>query len=198
MGTTHKSLRGPRAGMIFYKMDDRNFKSRINAAVFPALQGGPHEHQIAGIATQLKEVVTPEFKVYTEQVVKNAQALGNKLVSSGYKIATGGTVNHLVLWDLKPQGITGSKFEKICDAVCITLNKNCVPGDRSAVTPGGVRIGTPALTTRKMVEVDFEQVGIFLHEAVVIALKLQEKSGPKLKDFVKLLDGDEDIKSLRE
>jgi len=196
--TTHKSLRGPRSGMIFFRKDKRDFETRINNAVFPALQGGPHEHQIAGVATQLKEVMTPEFKVYSSQVCKNAKALGDKLISLGYSLATGGTENHLVLWDLRPQKLTGSKYEKVCDAVCITLNKNCVPGDRSAVTPGGVRIGTPALTTRKMVEVDFEQVGIFLHEAVVIALKLQEKSGPKLKDFVKLLDGDEDIKSLRE
>merc|ERR1712232_559780 len=195
--TTHKSLRGPRAGMIFYRLDERESKARINAAVFPALQGGPHEHQIAGIATQLKEVCTPEFKVYSQQVKKNAQALGKKLISLGYTIATGGTENHLILWDLKPQKITGSKFEKACDAVCITLNKNCVPGDRSAVTPGGVRIGSPALTTRKMVEADFEQIAVFLHEVLQIALKLQEKSGPKLKDFVALLEGDADLEALK-
>jgi len=159
--TTHKSLRGPRAGLIFFRKDERGFEALINQAVFPALQGGPHEHQIAGVATQFKEVMTPEFKAYSAQVCKNASALGAKLVSMGYSLATGGTDNHLVLWDLKPQGITGSKFEKVCDAVCITLNKNCVPGDRSAVTPGGVRIGAPALTTRKMDENDFEQIAIF-------------------------------------
>merc|ERR1712115_761888 len=156
-----------------------------NQAVFPALQGGPHEHQIAGVATQFKEVMSPEFKEYAVQVRKNAKAVGAKLISLGYSIATGGTDNHLILWDLKPQKITGSKFEKICDAVSITLNKNCVPGDRSAVTPGGVRIGAPALTTRKFVEKDFEQVAVFLHEALQVALKIQEESGPKLKDFVK-------------
>lgn len=195
--TTHKSLRGPRAGMIFFRKDERDFESRINQAVFPSLQGGPHEHQIAGVATQLKEVMTPEFKVYAAQIRANAKALGNKLTSMGYTLATGGTDNHLVLWDLKPQGITGSKFEKVCDAVCITLNKNCVPGDRSAVTPGGVRIGAPALTTRKMVEADFEQIGAFLHEALQIGLTLQEKSGPKLKDFVALLEENEDLKALK-
>merc|ERR1712115_753512 len=158
-----------------------------NQAVFPALQGGPHEHQIAGVATQFKEVMSPEFKEYVGQVCKNAKAIGAKLISLGYSIATGGTDNHLVLWDLKPQGITGSKFEKICDEVCITLNKNCVPGDKSAVTPGGVRIGTPALTTRKMVEKDFEKIGEFLDRALKIALKVQEKSGPKLKDFMRIL-----------
>merc|ERR1712086_268811 len=140
-----------------------------------------------------KEVMTPEFKVYSQQVKKNAAALGARLVSKGYSLATGGTVNHLVLWDLKPQKITGSKFEKTCDAVNITLNKNCVPGDRSAVTPGGVRIGAPALTTRKMVKEDFETIAAFLHEAVQIALKVQEKSGPKLKDFVALLEGNAEI-----
>jgi len=195
--TTHKSLRGPRAGMIFYRLDEREFKARINAAVFPALQGGPHEHQIAGIATQLKEVCTPEFKVYSQQVKKNAQALGKKLISLGYTIATGGTENHLILWDLKPQKITGSKFEKACDAVCITLNKNCVPGDRSAVTPGGVRIGSPALTTRKMVEADFEQIAVFLDRVLKVALAIQEKTGPKLKDFVPLLKNNEELNAIK-
>lgn len=132
--TTHKSLRGPRAGLIFYRKDERGFEQRINQAVFPAMQGGPHQNAIAGVATQFKEAMTPEFKRYSQQVKKNAQALSNKLTSFGYSIATGGTDNHLVLWDLKPQKITGSKYEKTCDAVNITLNKNCVPGDKSAVT----------------------------------------------------------------
>jgi glycine hydroxymethyltransferase len=195
--TTHKSLRGPRAGIIFFRKDERGFESRINQAVFPALQGGPHEHQIAGVATQLKEAMTPEFKVYSQQIKKNAAALGAKLVSMGYTLATGGTDNHLILWDLKPEKITGSKFEKTCDAVCITLNKNCVPGDRSAVTPGGVRIGAPAMTTRKFVESDFEQIATFLDQTLKIALKIKEKSGPKLKDFVALLDGNEEVAALR-
>lgn len=195
--TTHKSLRGPRAGLIFFRKDERGFEPLINQAVFPALQGGPHEHQIAGVATQLKEAMTPEFKVYSQQVKKNAAALGAKLVSMGYSLATGGTDNHLVLWDLKPQKITGSKFEKVCDAVCITLNKNCVPGDRSAVTPGGVRIGAPAMTTRKFVEEDFERIAVFLDAALKIALKIQEQSGPKLKDFVALLDGNDEIAALK-
>ena len=195
--TTHKSLRGPRAGMIFFKKDKRGFETKINQAVFPALQGGPHEHQIAGIATQLKEVATPEFKMYIQQVKKNASALSSKLQSLGYSIASGGTENHLVLWDLKPQGLTGSKFEKVCDAVCITLNKNCVPGDVSAITPGGVRIGAPALTTRMMDEADFEQIAEFLHEACVISLKLQEQSGPKLSAFLALLTGNAELDDLR-
>jgi len=195
--TTHKSLRGPRAGMIFFRKDERGFETRINQAVFPALQGGPHEHQIAGVATQLKEVCTPEFKVYAQQVKKNAAALADKLTSMGHSMASGGTENHLVLWDLKPHGITGSKYEKLCDAANITLNKNCVPGDRSAITPGGVRIGSPALTTRKYMESDFEKVAEFLDEALKLALKLQDQSGPKLKDFLALLENNPEIDALR-
>lgn len=196
--TTHKSLRGPRSGIIFFRKDERGFETRINQAVFPALQGGPHEHQIAAVATQLKEVATPEFKIYCQQVKSNARALADRLAALGYSIASGGTENHLVLWDLKPQGITGSKYEKACDAVCITLNKNCVPGDRSAVTPGGVRIGAPALTTRKMDESDFEQIAEFLHEVLQVALKIQEQSGPKLKDFVTQLHDSAELKAIRE
>jgi glycine hydroxymethyltransferase len=195
--TTHKSLRGPRAGVIFFRKDERGFEGKINQAVFPALQGGPHEHQIAAIATQLKEVATPDFKVYAHQVKKNAQALANKLTSLGYTVVSGGTDNHLVLWDLKPQGITGSKYEKACDAVCITLNKNCVPGDRSAITPGGVRIGTPALTTRKMEESDFEQIAVFLHETMQLALSIQKQAGPKVKDYIELLNNNAQITELR-
>lgn len=195
--TTHKSLRGPRAGIIFFRKDDRNFQARINQAVFPALQGGPHEHQIAAVATQLKEVMTPEFKLYQIQVKNNSKALSDKLQDLGYTIASGGTENHLVLWDLKPQGLTGSKFEKVCDAVSITLNKNCVPGDRSAITPGGVRIGAPALTTRRMVEDDFRQIAVFLHEAIGIAIRIQEQAGPKLKDFLPLLENNPEIEDLK-
>merc|ERR1740117_1337670 len=142
--------------------------------------------------------MTPAFHEYSRQVKRNAAALGTKLISFGYTLATGGTDNHLILWDLKPQKVTGSKFEKTCDAANITLNKNCVPGDRSAVTPGGVRIGAPALTTRKMCENEFEQIAEFLHEVLEAALKIQEKSGPKLKDFAALLDDDETLKSIRD
>merc|ERR1712193_279861 len=105
--TTHKSLRGPRAGMIFFKYQEKypDIKERIDMAVFPGLQGGPHNHQIGALACQLAEVVTPEFKEYSQQVCKNANKLGS-----------GGTDNHLVLWDLRPQGLTGAKVEKVCDA----------------------------------------------------------------------------------
>ncbi|GMH52320.1 hypothetical protein TrLO_g7236 [Triparma laevis f. longispina] len=196
--TTHKSLRGPRAGMIFYKKDSRDFETKINQAVFPALQGGPHMHQIGGVATQLLEVMTPEFKAYQVQTKKNAAALSDKLVSLGHSIASGGTSNHLILWDLKPHKVTGSKMEKICDACNITLNKNCVPGDRSAITPGGVRIGAPALTTRKFLESDFEAVALLLDRTVKLAQEIQAKSGPKLKDFQAALVGHPGVKGIKD
>ena len=190
--TTHKSLRGPRAGMIFYKKDARNFENKINQSVFPALQGGPHEHQIAGIATQLKEVVTPEFKAYAKQVRANAKALAAALIKHGYTIATNGTDNHLILWDLRPLGLLGGKVQAVCDEVSITLNKNSIYGDRSAVAPGGVRIGTPALTTRGFTETDFEQVAEFLHRVILLAKDIQQEvstNGSKgmLEDFKKVM-----------
>eukprot|EP00924_Labyrinthula_sp_SR-Ha-C_P008410 maker-scaffold_11-snap-gene-12.6-mRNA-1 protein AED:0.12 eAED:0.12 QI:107/1/1/1/1/1/2/270/481 len=194
--TTHKSLRGPRAGMIFSKRDERKLPDRIDQAVFPGLQGGPHEHQIAGIATQLKQVQTPEFKTYIEQVVSNSRSLAKKLVDLGYTLATGGTDTHLLLWDLRPQGLTGNKVEFACDLCHITLNKNSVPGDVSALSPGGVRIGAPAMTTRQLKENDFEKVGEFLHRVVKICLKVQEKSGKKMVEFRKHIVHDEELKQL--
>jgi glycine hydroxymethyltransferase len=196
--TTHKSLRGPRAGLIFYRKDARNFEARINAAVFPGLQGGPHVHQIAGVATQLKEVASPEFKEYARQIRLNAQALADQLTRVyGYTLATGGTENHLVLWDLKPQNLTGSKMQTVCDHASITLNKNAVLGDKSALTPGGVRIGAPALTTRGLKEEHFRQVADFLHEAVQIALNLQATSGKLLKDFENAAKNSPEVKALK-
>jgi glycine hydroxymethyltransferase len=198
--TTHKSLRGPRSGIIFFRKDARGFEDKINNAVFPALQGGPHEHQIAGVAVQLKQATTPEFRSYVQQVKKNIKALATRLVDGhGYKLATGGTDNHLVLWDLKPEGVTGSKIEKICDVCQITLNKNAVPGDVSALSPGGVRIGAPAMTTRGLVEADFERVGDMLHEAVQLALKIQAAApDKKLATFAAALDGHPEVDALRE
>lgn len=195
--TTHKSLRGPRAGMIFYRKDARNFEAKISAAIFPGLQGGPHMHQIAGIATQLKEVVTEDFKIYSKQVRANAVALANQLKETyGYTLSTGGTVNHLILWDLKPQGINGSRMQTVCDHTSITLNKNAVLGDKSALTPGGVRIGTPALTTRGLNEAHFRTVGDFLHRAVTIAVAIQAET-KTLKEFEAVVVSSSDVEALK-
>ena len=191
--TTHKSLRGPRAGMIFFRKDEREFEKKINDGVFPGLQGGPHDHQIAAIATQLKEVATPEFKEYCIQIKKNAKALAEAMMAKGYKLCTDGTDNHLILWDVRPLGLTGSKIEKVCDLINISLNKNTVHGDRSAQSPGGVRIGTPALTTRGLKEADFAKIADFLERVVKISLDVQAKAGKKLVDFVAALPANEDI-----
>jgi len=199
--TTHKSLRGPRSGMIFYKYDNKagfkDIKERIDMAVFPGLQGGPHNHQIGGLAAQLLEVNTPDFVEYQKQVVKNAQTLGDALKAKGHKLASDGTDNHLVLWDVRPHGLTGGKIEKVCDAASISLNRNCVAGDKSALSPGGVRIGSPCMTTRGCTPDDFKKIAAFLDRCCQIALKVQETKGKKLVDFEAGLSDNEDVKALR-
>ena len=198
--TTHKSLRGPRGGMIFYR---KHLESDINQAVFPGLQGGPHNHTIAGLAVALRAAATPEFKEYQKQVVANAQALSNRLQELGYTIVSGGTDNHLILVDLKPSGIDGARVQTVLDLVSITLNKNSVPGDQSAVVPGGIRVGTPALTTRGFTEADFKRVADFIDRGVKIALDLKASTPApgKLKDYTAHANSvgaaREDVKQLR-
>merc|ERR1719359_1701268 len=131
-------------------------------AVFPGLQGGPHNHQIGALAAQLLEVNTPEFVEYSKNVVANTKTLADALIAKGHKLASDGSDNHLILWDLRPHGLTGGKVEKVCDAASISLNRNCVHGDASALSPGGVRIGAPSMTTRGCTEADFEKVAEFL------------------------------------
>jgi glycine hydroxymethyltransferase len=194
--TTHKTLRGPRSGMIFFK---RKLEEQINFAVFPGLQGGPHNHQIAGVANQLLEVGTKEFREYIRQVMKNAKAISNLLISRDYRLSTGGTDNHLILVDLKNKMISGSKAEYVCELVDISLNKNSVFGDTSAYNPGGIRIGTSALTTRGCKEQDFEKIGDFIDRVIQLCQIIQDKSGKKLKDFKTILHQDyqTDIETLK-
>lgn len=123
--------------------------------------------------------------------------MGEHLMKLGYKLCTDGTENHLILWDLRPAKVTGSKMEKVCDACSITLNKNSIIGDRSAVTPGGVRVGAPALTTRGFVEADFVKVADFMHRAVEIAQDIQKTSGMRLTDFVKGMQNNPAIEALK-
>ena len=130
--TTHKSLRGPRSGIIlFNKKRDPSLEERVITAVFPMHLGGPHNHQIAAVATQMKEVATPEFKLYIQQVKKNAKKMSECMMNKGYSLISNGTDNHLMLWDVKPQGLTGSKIEKVFDLLHITTNKNTIIGDKS-------------------------------------------------------------------
>merc|ERR550539_1626756 len=197
--TTHKSLRGPRSGMIFFKYTDRipDIKERIDMAVFPGLQGGPHNHQIGALASQLLEVKTPEFVEYAKAVVANAKTIAETLQQKGHKLASDGTDNHLVLWDLRPHGLTGSKVEKVCEAASISLNRNAVHGDASALSPGGVRIGSPAMTTRGCGVEDFKKIAEFLDRCCTIAKKVQEERGKKLKEFEAGLAGNADVAALR-
>jgi glycine hydroxymethyltransferase len=191
--TTHKTLRGPRSALIFSK---KHLETKINLAVFPASQGGPHNNTISAVSVALKEANTIEFKSYIKQVKLNARVLAKKLSEYGYKIVTNGTDNHIVLWDLRPLNLTGSKMEKICEFVNITLNKNSVCGDTSALSPGGVRIGTSALTTRGLLEKDFEIIAELLHETCILALSIQVESGKFLKDFENILRKNNKVKVL--
>jgi len=203
--TTHKSLRGPRAGVIFYrkgkitkKGKDYDLNQSVNFAVFPSLQGGPHINKIAAIAVALKEANTPEFKEYARQVIANAKALAKALIDMGHDIQTGGTDNHLMLWSLRKYDLTGSKLEKTCEKAGITINKNMVVGDTSALAPSGIRLGTPALTSRGFTEAEMIHVAQFLDEAVKISIQIQSKTGKKLEDFVPVLNNNPEVQSLKE
>lgn len=201
--TTHKSLRGPRGAMIFYRKGQKStnkktgapimydLENKINFSVFPGLQGGPHNHTISGLACALKQASSQEFKDYQSQVLKNSQALASGLQTRGFELVSGGTENHIVLADLRPKGVDGSRVERVLELAHIAANKNTVPGDVSAMVPGGLRMGSPALTSRGFVESDFEQVAEFVDRAVSIAADIKEKSGPKLKDFREYLEKNE-------
>lgn len=212
--TTHKSLRGPRGGIIFYRKgskprkrgilltqgdgsDRYDFEDKINFAVFPALQGGPHNNHIAALAVALKQVATPEYTAYMQQVKKNAQALGSALLRRNCKLITGGTDNHLLLWDLRPLGLTGKNFEKVCEMCHITLNKIAIFDDNGTITPGGVRLGTPAMTSRGCLEADFETMADFLLRVVQITSTVQKEHGKLQKAFLKGLQNNKDIVEVR-
>ena len=165
--TTHKTLRGPRGGMIMCKQD---FSKAIDKAIFPGLQGGPHENVIAGKAVAFKEALHPSFKTYAKQIRKNAKVLEKGLVERGYRLMFGGTDNHLLLVDVTSKGITGAEAEKALDIAGITVNKNMIPDDpRSPMDPSGIRLGTPALTTRGFIETDMEMIVGWIDEAVTHA-----------------------------
>jgi len=155
--TTHKTLRGPRGGMIMCK---EVHAKKIDKAVFPGLQGGPHEHNIAAKAVAFGEALRPEFKTYARQIKLNARVLCDTLAAGGLKIMFGGTDNHLILADVTPLGLTGKQAQELLDNVRITLNKNMIPDDpRKPMDPSGIRLGTPALTTRGMKEREMETIG---------------------------------------
>lgn len=197
--TTHKTLRGPRGGLIFFrkgvrKVDKKTGKEtvydleeRINSAVFPTLQGGPHNHTIAAISTALHEALSPAFRDYQAQVLNNAQTLAAELTRLGYKLVSGGTDNHLLLVDLRDLSIDGARVDAVAERCAIFANKNSVPGDTRPFVPAGLRIGTPAMTSRGFTQKEFERVAQLLHRAIQLTIQLNEplaKQGKtKLSDF---------------
>jgi glycine hydroxymethyltransferase len=197
--TTHKSLRGPRGAMIFFRKGTRRVDKKgneekydlegpINQSVFPGHQGGPHNHTITALAVALQQAQTKEFKDYQQQVLDNAKSLAQRLGDSkengglGYNVVSGGTDNHLVLVDLKDKGVDGARVERILELVGVASNKNTVPGDVSAMKPGGLRMGTPAMTTRGFQPDDFKRVADVVHRAVGITQKLDEAAKKKAKE----------------
>jgi glycine hydroxymethyltransferase len=207
--TTHKSLRGPRGAMIFFRRGVRSINPKtgkevlydlenpINFSVFPGHQGGPHNHTITALATALKQAATPEFKAYQEQVLKNAKALEEEFKTLNYTLVSNGTDSHMVLVSLRDKGIDGARIETVCENINIALNKNSIPGDKSALVPGGVRIGSPAMTTRGLGEEDFKKVAHYIDWAVNYAKEVQAalpKEANKLKDFkAKIAQGSEEL-----
>jgi len=192
--TTHKTLRCPRCALIFFRKGVRstnkktgkvtmyNIADKINFSVFPGLQGGPHNHNIGAVAVGLKIANSEHFKDYQHQVLRNCKQMAASLMEKGYSLVSGGTDNHLVLVDLRPKGIDGTRVERVLELANITANKNSVPGDTSALNPGGLRLGVPALTSRNFIEEDFVRVVEFLDRGVQIAVEAKAET-KKLADF---------------
>lgn len=181
--TTHKTLRGPRGGMILCSQEMQD-KYNFNKAIFPGIQGGPLMHVIAAKAVCFKEALQPEFKEYQKQIVKNAQALCKGLQSRGIKIVSDGTDNHLMLVDLTPFGLTGKSIEELLDAAHITANKNTIPNDpQKPFVTSGIRLGTPAATSRGLKEDDFDKVA----EAIALIIKEGESAVEPAKAIIKTL-----------
>ncbi|KKA30998.1 hypothetical protein TD95_002939 [Thielaviopsis punctulata] len=195
--TTHKSLRGPRGAMIFFRKGVRSVDAKgketlydlenpINFSVFPGHQGGPHNHTITALSVALKQAASPEFKEYQQQVVDNAKALENKFKALGHKLVSDGTDSHMVLVDLRQFSLDGARVEAVLEQINIACNKNSIPGDKSALTPCGIRIGTPAMTSRGFGAADFERVAEYIDAAIKICKETQAalpKEANKLKDF---------------
>jgi len=183
--TTHKTLRGPRGAMI---MTNAEYASQVDKAVFPGLQGGPHNHTTAAIAVTLREAAQPAFRDYAHQVVANARALAAALLDRGYALVSGGTDNHLILIDLTPQGIAGKPAAKALDRAGIEVNYNTVPFDpRKPFDPSGIRIGTPAITTRGLGEPHMAQVAAWMDEAITAAAKDDEAAIERIAGEVREL-----------
>lgn len=193
--TTHKTLRGPRSALIFSK---EKYSSAIDFAVFPQTHGGPHNNTIAGVAVALNESMTEEYKNYVSCVIENARALSEELMRLGVPIVTNGTDSHMMLVSLLPFDLTGSKMEKLLEFANITVNKNTIPGDKSALSPKGIRLGTPALTTRGLKGKEFKEIAHFIYEGIMIAKEIQKEKGKKLSAFISGFNECNRLKELKE
>lgn len=206
MTTTHKSLRGPRGAMIMVTekglQKDPDLADKIDKAVFPGLQGGPHNNQTASIAVALHEAEAQQFKEYAHQIVKNAKALSNALVQHGFTITTGGTDNHLLVVDLQNKGVNGALAAYALDKAGIITNKNTIPYDpMPPFYPSGIRIGTPAATTRGMKEKDMEQIALWINSVIDeisgnALPEAKEKRGPFFKEFKKEVSNNKEIRKI--
>ncbi len=203
--TTHKSLRGPRGALIFFRRGGTRqhtkgglvktpvtvdyatlgLEEKINFSVFPMLQGGPHNHTIAALCTALKDVGSADYKEYQERVIRNCAVFAGALQKRGYELVSGGTDNHLLLVDLRNKALDGARAERVLELARVATNKNTVPGDKSALMPSGIRMGTPALTSRGFAEQDFVQVAEYFHRAIQISLTLKTKLEADGKKTVK-------------
>lgn len=207
--TSHKTLRGPRGGIIMVTKKglekDPELATKIDKAIFPGLQGGPHNHQTAAIAVALAEAAKPEFKTYAAQIVKNSKALADSLIQNGIKLISGGSDNHLLLIDLTPFGKGKGIFgQNILGAVGITVNKNTIPSEpASAFYPSGVRLGTPAITTRGMTENEMTEIGRIIATALkkIMTFELpddKEARQEAIKNFNQAIDADAELEQLHE
>jgi glycine hydroxymethyltransferase len=172
--TTHKTLRGPRGGMIFARKDERKIYEKINKAVFPGMQGGPHLNQVAALAVALKEADSAAFKKYTKQVVENAKTLSKELSALGWRITSGGTDNHVFLVDVwkEGKGLTGKEASQRLEKKGIIVNMNTIPNDtRSPFNPSGIRIGTPAITTEGYTVKDMKKLANTIHTILIAGIK---------------------------
>jgi glycine hydroxymethyltransferase len=216
--TTHKTLRGPRGAMIFYRKGVRSVDKKgretmydledpINFAVFPGCQGGPHNHTITALATALKQAASPEFKGYMQEVVANSQSMADAFSARGYSMVSGGTDNHLLLLDvMASRGVDGARCEFVLERCNISTNKNTVPTDQSALKPSGLRLGSPTMTSRGLVRHDFAEVADFVDRGVLLAKEIADDvvatTGKKsLKQFKESLAGgayDDRLHALRD
>lgn len=186
MTTTHKTLRGPRGAVIFAKKDERDLLSKIDKAVFPGMQGGPHNNVTAAKAQAFFEAIQPEFRVYAKQILRNSKALAEALIANGFTLFGGGTENHLMLLDARPLGLDGKEAEAILEQGGITANRNSLSGDVKPLKPSGVRLGTPAVTTRGMREGEMAVIASFFKRLLIDKddpQKIKEEVGKLCKAF---------------